>query len=155
MIYRKPLQLVSVLILAAGAMLAQGPGSGRGMRAQGMAGTPNGNRLDFLATFLDLSTAQKASAQTIFDNAKTAAAPLATQVKDNRTAIQTAIESGATDGALTTLTSAQGALMGELAFIRAQAARAFYAILSQAQKDKLAKAPHGFMGLLGGGSGRF
>jgi hypothetical protein len=45
--------------------------------------------------------------------------------------------------------------MGQLALIRATAASEFYAILTQAQKDKLAKAPHGFMGLLGGGFGRF
>ena len=122
------------------------------MHAQGMAGTPNGNRLDFLATFLDLTDAQKAQAQTIFDNAKTAASTFTTQVKDNRTAIQTAIESG--KGDLQALTAAQGGLMGQLAFIRAKAASDFYAILTQAQKDKLAKAPHGFMGLLGGGFGR-
>jgi len=68
------------------------------------------------------------------------------------TAIQTAIESGSD---LQKSTAAQGVLMGQLALIRATAASQFYAILSQAQKDKLAKAPHGFMGLLGGGFGRF
>jgi Spy/CpxP family protein refolding chaperone len=130
-IKKKVLSVFAAGMLVVGMAFAagQGPGGHHGM----MGG---GKRLDFMATALDLTAAQKETAKGIFDQAKTSAQPIRDQLKQNHEAMAAAIKAGKSEAELTQLATQEGTLMGQLAAIRAKAFSSFYAQLTPEQKTK-------------------
>ena len=115
--------------LAGGMLLAQGPGPrGRGMAMRGHASQ------ELLAGYLGLTDAQKAQAKTIFDNAKTAAQPIRSQMQQARATLSAAIKAGQ---AVDAPAAAVGNLFGQLTAIQAKAREQFRAILTPDQLTKL------------------
>jgi Spy/CpxP family protein refolding chaperone len=126
-------------VLAAALMAAPAVAQ-RGPRMGGPGGPMMGDpaqRLSRLATVLDLTEAQKTAAKAIFDNAKTQAQPLGTQMRDAREAVQAAVKENKPDAEIDTLTARTGTLMGQMAAIHAKAQRAFRQLLTQQQREKL------------------
>ena len=104
---------VALAIFAALPMMAQG-------RPGGMGGG-RGNRVDFLAGYLNLTDSQKASGKTTFDAADTAAQVVVGQMKSAQDALHQAIKDGKTDTELDTLSADIGKLQGQATAIQAKA----------------------------------
>jgi Spy/CpxP family protein refolding chaperone len=117
----------SLLIFAAAATLGTGA-----LLAQHRMG-----RHGHMAAELGLTDAQKSQAKTIFQNSHQTAKPVADQLRQDRQALQAAIQAGKSDQELQGLAAAEGADMGKLAAIRASAAAKFRAILTPDQQQKL------------------
>lgn len=125
-------RLCGITVLSAvvgGMLLAQGPGMGG--RRMGMRGRAS---QELLAGFLGLTDAQKAQAKTIFENAKTAAQPIRTQMQEARKALNAAITAGQPVDAAA---AAVGNLFGQLTAIQAKAREQFRGILTPEQLTKL------------------
>jgi Spy/CpxP family protein refolding chaperone len=122
--------LALALLLSATAALTQGP------RGHGPGG-PRGNRIDFLATVLSLTDAQKTQATAIFDAAETASASLRETQASQRMALNDAAKSNAADAAIDQLAATLGATSGQLAAIQTKAFAKFYALLTTDQRTKL------------------
>jgi Spy/CpxP family protein refolding chaperone len=118
--------------LAAGVLVAQTAQGGLG---QGKLG-PNANLRQRMMKNLNLTDAQKAQAKTIFQAAKTAAAPVRTQLQENRKALAAAIKSNSAPQ-IQAAAKAAGALQAQLIEIRSTAMAAVYAILTPDQQAKL------------------
>jgi Spy/CpxP family protein refolding chaperone len=121
--------LTLALLFSATAALAQ-PG-GRGL------GGPRGNRIDFLATVLSLTDAQKTQATAIFDATETASTPLRETQATQRIALNDAAKSNAAEAAIDQLAAALGTTSGQLAAIHTKAFAKFYALLTTEQRTKL------------------
>ncbi|MEP6538229.1 MAG: Spy/CpxP family protein refolding chaperone [Bryobacteraceae bacterium] len=93
-------------------------------------------RLDFLASRLNLTDAQKASAQTLFSQSQEAAKPIRQQLRQSHQALSAAIKAGKSDAELTQLAEQQSALAGQLTAIRAKAFSRLYTQLTDEQKQK-------------------
>ena len=119
------------LLFSATAALAQRGGHGPG------PGGPRGNRIDFLATVLSLTDAQKTQATAIFEAAETASTPLRETQATQRTALNDAAKSNAADAAIDQLAAALGTTSGQLAAIQTKAFAKFYALLTTEQRTKL------------------
>lgn len=118
--------LTVALLLSATAALAQRGGHG--------PGGPRGNRIDFLATVLSLTDAQKTQATAIFEAAETASTTLReTQAQ----ALNDAAKSNAADAAIDQLAATLGSTSGQLAAIQIKAFARFYALLTTEQRTKL------------------
>ena len=122
--------LALALLFSATAALAQGP------RGHGPGG-PKGNRIDFLATVLSLTDAQKTQATAIFEAAETASTSLRETQALQRTALNDAAKSNAADAAIDQLAATLGATSGQLAAIQTKAFAKFYALLTAEQRTKL------------------
>ena len=129
-IKNKVLSVFAAGVLATGMLFAAAQGPGGHHRMNG------GKRLDFMATALNLTDAQKETAKGIFADAKTSAQPIAAQLKQGREAMAAAIKAGKSETELTQLATQQGALTGQLAAICAKAFSSFYAQLTPDQKAK-------------------
>jgi Spy/CpxP family protein refolding chaperone len=101
-----------------------------------MAAQAMQNRLTKLSAALNLTDAQKASAQQIFAKAQESAKPLRQQLRQTHQALNEAVKAGKPASDLQAITSQQGAVMGQLAEIRAEAYSNFYAQLTPDQKAK-------------------
>jgi Spy/CpxP family protein refolding chaperone len=113
-----------------------------------MAGGWQARRLDRLALFLNLTDAQKAAAQAIFDNARSAITPLQPTVRQAQQALRDAEKTATSDAqlqALLPLANNVAQAMAPIMGIRAQAQAKFYALLTQDQKAKLTQL-RGLMG---------
>ncbi|MEJ1928938.1 Spy/CpxP family protein refolding chaperone [Nostoc sp. NIES-2111] len=110
-------------------------------------------RLNFLAGYLSLTDAQKAQAQTIFDNAATAAETVRGQMESARTSLQTAIKANASAAELDRLSAAIGVLHGQATAIHAKAEAQFYALLTTEQRAKYDEMPGPGAGGPGGSGG--
>ena len=93
-------------------------------------------RLDFLASRLNLTDAQKASAQTLFNQSQEAAKPIREQLRQSHQALAAAIKAGKSDEELTQLSQQQSALVAQLTSIRAKAFARLYGQLTDEQKQK-------------------
>ena len=113
-------------LATASVVWAQGPA--RGERAR-----------QFLSTYLGLTDSQKTQAKEIFEAARAQAKPIAAQLKQGRKAVRDAVKAGKPDAELDALAAQQGALMGQLAAIRAKSHAKMYALLTPEQRDKLDK----------------
>jgi Spy/CpxP family protein refolding chaperone len=122
--------LTLALLLSATAALAQGP------RGNGPGG-PRGNRIDFLATVLGLTDAQKTQATEIFQAAETASASLREAQATQRTALNDAAKSNAADAVIDQLAATVGTTSGQLTAIQTKAFAKFYALLTTEQRTKL------------------
>ena len=122
--------LTFALLFSATVALAQGP------RGHGPGG-PRGNRIDFLATVLSLTDAQKTQATAIFEAAETASSALReTQVQQHQ-ALNDAAKSNAADATIDQLAQTLGSTSGQLAALRTKAFAKFYALLTTEQRTKL------------------
>ena len=132
---------VALAVCAALPMMAQrGPGMGPGM---GGPGGGHGNRVDFLAGYLDLTTDQKTAAKAIYDAPDASTATVAGQLTSARDALHQAIKDGKPDTDLDTLSATIGTLEGQITAIQAKAQSKFYALLTVEQKAKYDQMRHG------------
>ena len=106
-------------------------------------------RVNMLASELNLTDAQKASALSIYTASYTAAATIQTSLETNRTSLRAAIKANDT-ASITTLSTTSGTLNGQLTAINSKAEAAFYALLTTDQKALYDAAPHGGPGGRGG-----
>jgi len=135
-----------VLLFGATTALAQRGGHGPG------PGGPRGNRIDFLATVLSLTDAQKAQATAIFEAAETASAAFRETQATQRTALNDAAKSNAADAAIDQLAATLGATSGQLAAIQTKAFAKFYALLTAEQRTKLDELHANGRGMRGPGA---
>src|SRR4030095_12859883 len=137
--------LALALLFSAAAVLAQGP------RGHGPGG-PRGNRIDFLATVLTLTDAQKTQATAIFDAAETASATWHETQATQRTALNDAAKSNATDVTIDQLAATLGVTSGQLSAIQTKAFAKFYALLTTEQRTKLDELHANGRGMRGPGA---
>ena len=146
---KKVTTFLAAACISAGLALAQGPGPG------GPRGTPPDpqtmiqNRVDHLATLLNLTDSQKTQATTIFMNALTASQALETNLRTSRQSLAAAVKQNA-PAAIDQAASAIGTATGQLLAINSKADAAFYAILTPDQQAKFDAMPHFGMGGPGG-----
>jgi Spy/CpxP family protein refolding chaperone len=86
---------------------------------------------------LGLTDTQKAQAKAIFQNAHQSAMPVTQQLKQERQAVQAAIQAGKSDQEIQQLAQSEGPQLSQLAAIRASAFAKFYAMLTPDQQQKL------------------
>src|SRR5260370_14740770 len=144
-------RIVSLATLTAVALLAQGPHSD----ARGGGGTGNANpptvativahQVNFLTTFLTLTTGQATQATTIFTNALTSINTIETQIATAQTALSAAVKTNTT-ATINTQAAAIGTLQGQIVALNANADAAFYALLTTDQKTKLDTLGSDFFG---------
>ena len=144
---RKIAQLLTLALLFSATVLAQG----RGGHGPGPGG-PRGNRIDFLATVLSLTDAQKTQATAIFEAAETASNSLRETQALQRTALNDAAKSNAADASIDQLAATLGATSGQLAAIQAKAFAKFYALLTTEQRTKLDELHANGRGMRGPGA---
>lgn len=138
-------------VAAAGLLAAQAtspaPGrSGPGRRA---------NRLDRLATILNLTPDQKTQIGSILESSSAQARPLMSQMRTNREAIEQLVKSGTAenfDSQLQQLANQQGSLTSQLCVIHGKAMSQVWNLLNPDQRTK-AEQLHELMGpgMMGGG----
>lgn len=116
-----------------GAQTATPPQQGSG--PHGRHADPQ-QRIDMLATLLNLTDAQKTQAATIFTNASQSATPLRDSVKQAHEQLQAAVKANSTND-IDQLSTTIGDAEGKLTAIHAKAFAAFYAILTPDQQSKL------------------
>ena len=90
-----------------------------------------------MASELGLTDAQKAQAKTIFQNARQSAMPVRQQLRQERQAVQAAIQAGKSDAEIQQLAQAEGPQLSQLAALRASTSAKFYALLTPDQQQKL------------------
>lgn len=94
--------------------------------------------LDHVSLMLDLTDAQKQTAKTLFESARSQAEPVIAQLKQGHEEISAAVKSNNT-AALDTLSARQGALIGQVIAIHTKTFGQFYTQLTPAQKEKAEK----------------
>jgi Spy/CpxP family protein refolding chaperone len=135
MTIKKKIYGAAALVVLAGGMLFANEQASRPQR-----------RLDFLASKLDLTDAQKQSAQSIFAQSREAAKPVIEQLKQGHEAMAAAIKAGKSEAELTQIATQQGALVGQLSAIHAKAFSQLYAQLTPDQKVKADQLHQGMKG---------
>ncbi len=123
-------------VAAVGLLAAQAPVSApqAGRRAAAQMRKRGAVRQKLLAGYLGLTDAQQAQIKTIRDSARQAALPLRQQLKQTRADLRTAIQAGKP---VDQLASSEGALMGKLIAIRANAREQMRGVLTPTQIQKL------------------
>lgn len=120
-------------VLAAGAVWAQATGHGpfAGRRA---------HRLELLATYLDMTDAQRTQAKAIMDASRTATQPLMQQLAQGHQAMAAAVKANKPQADLKTIADGQASLVSQVAVQKALAVEQIWALLTpdqQAKADKL------------------
>ena len=105
-----------------------------GAMAASMAIAQTHSRKEMLQS-LDLTTAQKQQAKSIFQNTHRQVQPLAQQLTQDRQSLRAAIQAGDT-GQIQQLSTAMGTLKGQMLGIRSAGMAQFYALLTPDQKAK-------------------
>lgn len=118
----KVLTLTTAATLAAGALLAA---------------VPHNRMQNKMAAELGLTSDQQAQVKSIFQGAAQAAKPVRQQLRQERQAVQAAIQAGKSDQEIQQLASAEGPQLSQLAAIRASAHAKFFATLTPDQQQKL------------------
>ncbi len=152
MIGNSMMRAAAVAVIAIGAAMAQGPGSGR-WGAGSQAGTQSMAdwRLEQISTILSLDISQKAQAKTIFDNALAATQALQPALLQAHTDLRNAARTG---NDIDKLSTAVGTLVAKMQAIHTTAFAQFYNILTPAQRDQLDKYEGAGLCMgLGGGTG--
>lgn len=152
------LGVISLLLLA---LVAWGQDP-QGQRRRGGQGTQGGSfdpqqmlqqRVDRLATELNLTDAQKTQALSIFRDAAKATMPLQQQMREARQALQDAVKANDT-AKIDQLSTTVGTLTGQSTAINSKAEAQFIAALTPEQKAKIPNTPFGLFGGFGfGGPG--
>jgi Spy/CpxP family protein refolding chaperone len=94
--------------------------------------------LDHMSTALNLSSHQTQDAKAIFKSERETASAARRQLRDERHAVEMAIQSGRPIAEVKQLAKNEGPTLGDLAGMRAAAFDKFYAVLTPAQQQKLA-----------------
>jgi Spy/CpxP family protein refolding chaperone len=135
MFTRKQILVTSAaILLTAAAVAAQTAGAGA--RFDGKRGE---RFKEFIASYLDLTEAQKELARSLFKEAQSKAAPLRASLKTGHEAMRDAVKANAPDIEIDRLAKAQGEAMGQLAAIHAKAMAEFYQALTPEQREKAGK----------------
>ncbi len=127
------LTLTSSAILTAGMMFAQ-------TSAAALRHDPQ-RRMNRIAAALNLTDAQKAQAQSIFQESANTTKPLRKQLRQDRMALSKAAKAGADQNQITALANAMGPLSSQLAAARATRSAKFYALLTPEQQQKVDQHP--------------
>jgi Spy/CpxP family protein refolding chaperone len=93
-------------------------------------------RFDHFSRVLHLTDTQKQTARSIFKDARTQAQPIVTQLKQGHEPMTAAVKGNRSDAEIKDIADRQGALVGQLAFIRAKAMAQLYAQLTPEQKTR-------------------
>jgi Spy/CpxP family protein refolding chaperone len=109
-------------------------------------------RIERLTLLLTLTPSQQTQATAIFTEEVTAAAALRTPMQEAQTALKNAVDSRLPDAQIDAAAAQVGVLHGQMAAIHGKAQAKFLGVLTQEQRDKLAKLQPG-MGGPGGGPG--
>lgn len=142
---RNPLVLVAIAALAAGMAFAQTAAT---PAASGQGGLKLRAAVrQRIMKELNLTADQKTQAKAIMQQAKTAAAPLRTQLQANQEALAAAVKSNDT-AQIQSLAAAQGALRGQALAIRSAANAKFYALLTPDQQTMFTQLQQKAKGLL-------
>ena len=118
-------------VLSAGALMAN-PATPQPHRERGA-------RFEHLASALNLTDQQKQQAQGIFKSERESVRPVRQELREDRKAVQAAIQSGKSAPEVAALAKNEGPALGKLAAARADGFAKFYAVLTPAQKQKLAE----------------
>lgn len=125
-------------VLAVGTVMAQvtghGPWSGR-----------RAHRLEFLATYLDMTDAQKAQAKAIIQVSHTATQPLVKQLMQGHQAMVAAVKANKPQADLKQIADAQASLISQLVVQKALAAEQVWALLTPDQQAKAEKLHNHFL----------
>jgi Spy/CpxP family protein refolding chaperone len=135
-------KLICLTTLTAGLALGQGPGG-----FPGFPGFPGGNpptaqqaqerRLQFLTDYLGLTTTQRAQAEAIFNNQRSAVAPLVQQLQPLRDILAAGAKAQRTNAEIDETAAQLGAVTGQITAIQVKAEADFYRILTPEQQQKL------------------
>ena len=87
---------------------------------------------------LDLTAAQRQQAKTIFRNTRQTVQPLAQQLQQERQSLKAAVQAG-DNAQIQQLSTAMGALHGQMLAARSAGMAQFYALLTPDQKAKAAQ----------------
>ena len=128
-------QFAAVTALAAGMALAQAPATGTQPAPQKAPFTHPVFGHEQMMQALNLTTAQKQQAKTIFGDARQKAEPIRQEMRQNREALYAAVKANNTSQ-IERLSSHQGELQGKALAIRSEAMAKFYAILTPEQRTK-------------------
>ena len=93
------------------------------------------NRMQRMATYLNLTDTQKEQAKSIFQEARQTAQPVAQQLKQNRQAMFDAVKTD-NEAQIDQLASTQANLMSQMVAIRTKAMAKVYTLLTPEQKAK-------------------
>jgi Spy/CpxP family protein refolding chaperone len=148
--------VVSLLALAMLAS-AQGQPQGRRRGEGGPPGAPGGpdpqqmlqQRIDFLASSLSLTEAQKTQATNLFTEAAKSAAPLQLQIRETRRSLQVAVRANNAEQ-IEKFAATIGTLTGQSTAITSKAEAQFIGSLTAEQQGKL---PESGLMMFGGGGG--
>ncbi len=94
--------------------------------------------LDRMSTALSLTDQQKQDAKAIFKSERESVKPVRQELFAERKAVREAIEAGKPATEVQQLATKEGAALGNLAAVRAEAFAKFYAELTPAQQQKVA-----------------
>lgn len=96
------------------------------------------NLVDRMSAALSLTDQQKQQAKTIFTSEREAARSVRMQLREERKAVQSAIQAGKPAAEVQQLAKNEAPALGDLAGMRAAAFAKFHAVLTPAQQQKLA-----------------
>jgi Spy/CpxP family protein refolding chaperone len=129
------IQFAAVTALATGMPLAQAQATGARPAPQKAPFTHPVFGHEQMMQALNLTTAQKQQAKTIFGDARQKAEPIRQEMRQNREALHAAVKANNT-AQIEGLSSHQGELQGKALAIRSEAMAKFYAILTPEQRTK-------------------
>lgn len=129
----------TALLFGSAAMAVPGfAGDKEGWKHHGLHGHGHGHNGKHLETILDLTDAQKETLKAQRETQKDAREAQRDKIADAREALAGAVEAGANDAELAALTDTLGKLHAEQLLAGAKAHKAFVAVLTDEQKQKLA-----------------
>lgn len=97
-----------------------------------------GNFVDRMSTELNLTAQQKQQAKSIFTSEREAARSIRMQLRQERKAVESAIQTGKPATEVRQLAKNEAPALGDLAGMRAESYAKFYAVLNPEQQQKLA-----------------
>jgi Spy/CpxP family protein refolding chaperone len=103
----------------------------------------HGQRFDRISSALNLTDQQKEQARNIFKTEREATRPVRQELREERHAVQTAIQAGKPEAEVEGLAKNEGPVLAKLAAARADASAKFYAVLTPEQRQKLATMHQG------------
>jgi Spy/CpxP family protein refolding chaperone len=129
------IQFAPVMAFAAGMAVAQAPATSTRPAPQKAPFTRRMFGHEEMMQALNLTTAQKQQADTIFGDARQKVEPIWQEMRQNREALHAAVKANNTSQ-IEGLSSHQGELHGKALAIRSEAMAKFYAILTPEQRTK-------------------
>jgi Spy/CpxP family protein refolding chaperone len=135
--------LALILMLGPSEAFAQGRrgggggGGGRGGFRGGPPQVSEESSLQLLTAVLSLDDMQQQQLRTAFDAAAKTAAPIATQLEDDKNALFAAVKAGKGDDEIKSLAEQQGALTSQILKLQAQTFAKLWAILRNDQKAEM------------------